>query len=703
MKKTILLFLSLILTGAAIWTALAFGFGSGPHSSITAASKPPAVAAPAREISATVQASPSPAKPTFFIPTAEAQLPPLPQAPFISETTLLHQPPSIFELELQLREGGQIKTVSLRGVALSREGKILTLAAPFDGKTTVTSASSAGVPALCRGWLARDASPWIILKATSPDPRPVQVVSARYLALKEGETLAIPTPSVETPNAAQTVLTTSGPDKLPLNPKDNLFWITGPASILHLGAAVIDRSGHLAGLIDEVRADQALARVRKVIAPLPVMDAAVEQEEPLDWTLTSVPPTSIYLQPFSDPAISQETQQQLASLSGAGLAHQLDDFLKQHSSPLAWSIASMGYARAGKTDYAVASAKMLTQASPRQWQAWYLYGRQLEASKQFSQAADAYQQALENGGPQHIVGIPLGASLFKSGNTRLGIESLKNLVNIDPSFFQAWLALGELQQAGYLLPDAIKSYTHLLTLNPQSVPNWEVLAGLYDQLKNPQGSMECYLQLTLLAPENPDIWYNLGLALLKAERPAAARSCFQKTIALRPDDAGAKGFLTRLDASPLFARQLLDKLKNDVAALPVGNLIDYSSIRNTPIDGKWEEGNLHLTFRHGNVHFRDRIDQAETSFPTQDSIPALPRDAAFLTLTVAPSRDPAILSTQQFDLGLYIPGFTLYVYYKDGTSAGTSHAPGALSRTERSLYQLIDGDLSQLSARVTSN
>lgn len=645
--------------------------------------------------------SPSPPNQTTAPQTQTLPLKPI----FVSQSMLLHQPPSVFELTVQSGDDSSRKTTSFRGVALSKEGKVLTLASFFDGQTSVVSASSTDVPVHCQGWLARDGSgPWIVLKTDSQDRHPAQVVVASYLKLKAGDLLAIPTPTIETPNLAQTVLTTDAPDGAPIKSQDELFWITGPSQILNLGAPVVDNLGHLVGLVDQLGSDPTLARVHKVIAPLPTMDAAVEREIPLDWTLTSPPVAAVDLQPFSDPSISQETVQHLAGLSGEPLAATLDEFLKRHSSsPLAWYLASMGYARAGKINHAIASAQMLTKVAPSQWQSWYLYGRQLEANQQFGEAADAYQQAAEASAPQDVIGLPLAASLFKSGNSQLGIENLKSLVKMRPDYYDAWLALGDMQRAKFLLADATHTYTHVLMLNPQSIPNWKILASLYDQLKNPQGSIESYVQLTLLTPDNPDIWYNLGLALLKANLPSGAATCLQKTLDLRPDDSGAKGLLARLDASPTHARQLLEKLRSDLAALPVDNLIDYSSIKDKPLDGKWEDRNLRLIFRHGDVHFRDRIDGKESSVPNADSIPVMADHSSFLNLVVAPIRDSSPIYTQRFDLGFYIPGFALYVYYKDGSSPSPGGRQSAPSKSERNIYRLIEQDISQVSTQISAN
>lgn len=625
---------------------------------------------------------------------------------FVSESTLLQHPPSVVELNLQPGDGGSQKATSLLGVAFSREGKVVTLASFFDGKTSVASSSSAESSVRFQGWLARDnPGPWIILKMDAQNFRPAQVVAASALAFKAGDLLAIPTPTSETPNAAQTVLTIASPEGPSLKTSDELFWISGSSQVLKLGAPVVDRAGSLAGLIDQIGTNSITARVRKITVPLPIMDAAASRTEPLSWTLT-VPPNAIEdVQPFTDPSISPETIQHLAQLSGEPLTHALDAFLQQHaSSPLAWSLASMGYARAGKASYAVASAQMLTKAAPHQWQAWYLYGRQLEANRQFSQAADAYQQAVEANAPQDVIGLPLAASLFKAGNHLLAMDKLQSLVRMHPDYYDAWLTLGEMQRNQYLWAEATHTYMRVLTLNPQSITNWEILAGIYDQLHNPQGAIECYTQLTQLVPDNPDIWYNLGLALLKANLPDAARTCLTQTLNLRPGDDGAKGLLARLDAAPSRTQALLEKLRTALAALPADNLVDYSSIKNKPIDGKWEDHNLHFVFRYGDVRFRDSVDGAETDSPKADTVPVLADHSAFLSLTVAPIRNSSQICTQRFDLAPSIPGFALYVYYADhGDTVAAAGHKSAPSQGEKNFYRTIEKELSQLSTQLTAN
>jgi tetratricopeptide (TPR) repeat protein len=455
--------------------------------------------------------------------------------------------PGVLDLEVAGGPGGQDSHV--RGVALAGNGLLLTLADRIPTGAQIVSAMFEGRPITCQGWLARDpVNNWLIVKTTLAVPtRPAQLVAAQYLKFGPHELLAIPVVDGATiPVHGRTVKPTAGPDGAPPDPNAPLFWITGPSDLLVPGSPVYNRHGHLVGLIDQVRLDKALAEVRKVIAPLPVFDAAVDQEDGIPISQSA--PSGFNLEPFKDPAIAPEVSQSITQgLSGEALGKTCDQLLLQHGdSAHAWYLASLGYARAGQDDRALSSAQMLTQIAPKAWQSWYLYARQQEGAKQFGAALDAYQNATEHNGPIRLLGLPIATCLFKTGDISAGLDYCKNLTNLDDRLFAAWVLQGDAQRAQNLLPDAVKSYTQAVELNPQSVRAWEALAAVCDQLHSATGSIESYIQLTLLVPDEPDIWYNLGLAFLRVHKLDAAQKSFEKVVELRPEDHVAQEQLIRV-------------------------------------------------------------------------------------------------------------------------------------------------------------
>lgn len=536
--------------------ALSFGvafFKKSPPAFHPPLSSPAPPSAPAIVISAPSLPTPVPQRavaPTPITPSAPSPKAPSPvEPPFVSSDVTLDVAPGILDLEVAAGPNGS--TNHVRGVALAGNGILLTLADRVPAGSRITSATFGGKPITCEGWLARDpANNWLLVKTRFLIPaRPAQLVASEYLKLVPHELLAIPAADgTSLPVRGKTVKPTADPNGNPVDPDASFFWITGPVDLLVPGSPVYNRHGHLVGLIDQARPDQSLAQVRKIMAPLNTLDAAVDQEDPIDFGRTT--PPGFDLEPFKDPAISAETIASITQgLKAEALSKACDQLLLQHSaSPYAWYLASMGYARAGRYDRVLSSARMLTRIAPNAWQSWYLYARQEEGAKNFGAALDAYQMAASHNGPIRLLGLPLGTCLFKTGDAPAGLDYFKNLTGLDDRFFTAWLLLGDAERAGNLLPDAVKSYTQAVLLNPQSIRAWEALADTYDKLHSPNGAVESYIQLSLLIPNEPNIWYNLGLAFLHLDKLDAAQKSFEKVIALRPDDRAAHAQVTRLAA-----------------------------------------------------------------------------------------------------------------------------------------------------------
>ena len=530
-------------------------------------------------------------------------------APAAEKPPLPFRLPQLYDFDVQ-DDSSTFRQI--RGVAISGDGKVLTLAkliaVPEVG--VVDDASHAA----CPGWLARDGD-WVIVKMR-PDHAffPVRIVAAESLLLAADEALILPAPSAKAPGKADPVKVSSGPGGEPFDPAAADFWVTAPALPPPLGAPVLDLNGCLAGLVEEISPDGRLLHVHKVAGPLAVLDEAVRQIDPIGWKGS---PHADKL-PFADPAISEETVEGIRhSLSGDDLVKACDTLLKEHeSSALAWYLAALGYQRAGKGDYAAASVRTLTQLEPKRWESWYAYGEVLEAQNQFRPALDAYQAAVNGANPSSFyihsaepkaptqnsgeagkdipvstdpsdkgmfgalfpspgseserkgkgaghgeghgdvdlglarrrTGLALALCLYRTGEKAAAFDQLEGLLGQEPEDYEAWMTLAALRIREGSPNEAIKAYFTALQLDPQSADVWTALGALYDQLGAWKDSCETYRQLILLLPGNKNVWYNLGLASLHAGDASHAQQAFQKVTAIDAGDYDAWMHLARIDA-----------------------------------------------------------------------------------------------------------------------------------------------------------
>jgi len=95
------------------------------------------------------------------------------------------------------------------------------------------------------------------------------------------------------------------------------------------------------------------------------------------------------------------------------------------------------------------------------------------------------------------------------------------------------------------------------------------------------------------------------------------------------------------------------------------------------------------------VRFRDRNGGGYDPTPQIDSIAVLQEDSLYLGLTVAPSKD-IVAVTRSFDLGHYLPGCRLYVYYRENLFGQSYLNDMQTTPTERQIYQKISERLAAL-------
>jgi tetratricopeptide (TPR) repeat protein len=125
----------------------------------------------------------------------------------------------------------------------------------------------------------------------------------------------------------------------------------------------------------------------------------------------------------------------------------------------------------------------------------------------------------------------------ESGDTALAISSYRTAVEQDPTFYDAFVALGLLHAAKHD-PLALQYYNSAIDIRPRSVEAWYD-RGMYCQ-EHGQDSLALisYARIKEIAPTNALAYYNTGYILLEHQRRTReARAEFTKAIALLPDHA----------------------------------------------------------------------------------------------------------------------------------------------------------------------
>jgi Tfp pilus assembly protein PilF len=113
-------------------------------------------------------------------------------------------------------------------------------------------------------------------------------------------------------------------------------------------------------------------------------------------------------------------------------------------------------------------------------------------------------------------------------------RDLKKALQTDPTFAEAWLQLGKLEEASD--PQAAReSFSKALAADPEFVLPYEQLAALAAQSGNWREVLENTNHLAQLYPEGtPESWYLDAMANYQLGKPAVAQASALKSLALDP-------------------------------------------------------------------------------------------------------------------------------------------------------------------------
>lgn len=128
-----------------------------------------------------------------------------------------------------------------------------------------------------------------------------------------------------------------------------------------------------------------------------------------------------------------------------------------------------------------------------------------------------------------------GMAFKEMGDTGLAISSFQTATEQDPSYFHAWIQLGQLH-AAKRSDLAILYFKNAMEVNPSKQESYYALAYFYQQTGRVQEAMTTYLQLLEIDPKHVPSMHNLGFLLLfEKNQPDEALVWFEKALNLDPE------------------------------------------------------------------------------------------------------------------------------------------------------------------------
>ena len=105
-----------------------------------------------------------------------------------------------------------------------------------------------------------------------------------------------------------------------------------------------------------------------------------------------------------------------------------------------------------------------------------------------------------------------------------------------PNLPQVHYLLGETAALTNQIDKATQEYTTALKLDPSYVDAYNALGQLYQQTDRPQLALQTYINAAKYAPTNGEIWQKLGLQFEKEGNLFEASSALQNAIKFQPND-----------------------------------------------------------------------------------------------------------------------------------------------------------------------
>ncbi len=146
--------------------------------------------------------------------------------------------------------------------------------------------------------------------------------------------------------------------------------------------------------------------------------------------------------------------------------------------------------------------------------AYYEQGVELTKARKYSEAAEAYIQALSRDSKMAKAHHELGYTYTKLCQWDKAAASFREAVALQPDAADSYRLLGDTLVMLEKWNDAIQAYNQAIALEPESVPAYLGVASSYRHLNQLEEAANTYLKLIEVKPKNATAHYQLGLLYL---------------------------------------------------------------------------------------------------------------------------------------------------------------------------------------------
>lgn len=172
---------------------------------------------------------------------------------------------------------------------------------------------------------------------------------------------------------------------------------------------------------------------------------------------------------------------------------------------------------------------------PDSWAAHNNLGMDLKQATLFDDAVAEFRKALAIKDDPTVV-ANLASTLISQGNLVDAKTAFLHAIDIDPSFPESYIGLGNLAQRDGNLGEAIRLYTKSTEVSPTFANGYNNLGGVFIEQQNWPAAIQALRRSIQINPDFGEAWYNLAGALEQSGALSDAEDAYRQALSLQPND-----------------------------------------------------------------------------------------------------------------------------------------------------------------------
>ncbi len=160
--------------------------------------------------------------------------------------------------------------------------------------------------------------------------------------------------------------------------------------------------------------------------------------------------------------------------------------------------------------------------NPNSFYAWNGKGTALYSQGNYRKALEAYQRATEIEPENAIVWASAGLALQRLSRHQQALVHFERALSIDPQYVAAWIGKADTQLEMNIPEEARSSYEQALTYDLKSFQAWNGLGNARSCLHDFAGAVDAYTRALLITPRSAVAWCNKAQALKQLGHNKAA-------------------------------------------------------------------------------------------------------------------------------------------------------------------------------------